>query len=177
MMSLHPACCASGPCASKVWLNRLISASAVFSTLRRAVLVTKRNNHGSAWGKYDQRTLSGPIGSERYPGTFDMMPGMAMGTHDPGDKIPALPNDVYSPGGNLSITVTSWPSRRRYAAVAMPTMPAPMMAIFFMLVPECDGAILAALHERRRMHWSVADCPAAINYGKIGSTCCVSCFC
>src|SRR6186713_2963230 len=107
MMSLQFACCASGPWASKVWLRRLINASAVFSTLRRAVLVTKRNNHGSACGKYDQRTLSGPIGSVRYPGTFDMMPGIAIGTHDPGDSIPALPNEVYSPGGSRSMTVTS----------------------------------------------------------------------
>jgi hypothetical protein len=36
-----------------------------------------------------------------------MMPGIAIGTQDPGDNIPALPNDVYSPGGSLSITVTS----------------------------------------------------------------------
>ena len=65
MMSLQLAFCASGACASKVWFNMLISASAMYSTLDRDVLPTKRISHGSTCGKYDKRILSGPIGSAR----------------------------------------------------------------------------------------------------------------
>jgi hypothetical protein len=86
----------------------------------------KRTSHGVTVGRQPGLIVSGPAGSMSQPGTRFSTPGRPYGTHEPGLIAPALPNEQYSPGGRMSTTVTSCPSRRRYAAQAMPTMPAPM---------------------------------------------------
>src|SRR6516162_2024555 len=53
------------------------------------------------------------------------MPGVLMGTQLPEDRNPALLFEAPSPGPAGSSTVTAWPSRCRYSAQEMPTMPAP----------------------------------------------------
>jgi hypothetical protein len=55
---------------------------------------------------------------------------MGCGTQPALLSIPALPEEQYSPGGCVVTTVTSWPSRRKQEAAAMPTMPAPMTVTF-----------------------------------------------
>jgi hypothetical protein len=79
------------------------------------------------------------------------MPGVASGTHEPGLSIPALPNEQYSPGGRMSTIVTSWPSRRRYAAVATPTMPAPIIVIFFAIQRAASQFKLRHYHPKSRV--------------------------
>ena len=71
------------------------------------------NNHGSALGKYEGRTASGPSGSVSHDGTLRSMPGSAMGTEVSALIIPALPKDAPPGGGSGSITTTSRPERRR----------------------------------------------------------------
>src|SRR5476649_1828486 len=99
-------------------------------------------SHGSALGKYEGRTASGPSGSVNHDGILRSMPGRAMGTAVSALIMPALPNEAPPGGGKGSMTTTSRPERRRYSAVDRPTTPAPMT----MIAVSASAIVFPSIH-------------------------------
>ena len=54
----------------------------------------KRISHGAMAGKYDQRSDSGPSGSNNHRGTFQSTPGIDIGVTEDALSAPALPKEA-----------------------------------------------------------------------------------
>ncbi len=109
-------------------------------------------SHGASFSRYDQRKKCGQFGSSNSFGPFVINPAAVTGDTEHAAKTPALPEDVPSPGGFLSTSVTGFPLRRSQIAAETPTTPAPMTTMCF----SCD--ILFYCRGANRIHMLILSC-------------------